>query len=575
MRLSTAAGPDDAAGIATITAAADAGIAIFDTAHAYGVDETAAGHNERLLARALRECGADSRVRIVTKGGMTRTGGGWVPDGRARAILADCEASLAALDGLGIDLYLIHAPDPRTPWKTSVRALARLLDEGAVRHVGLANVNRPQLEEAADLVEVTAIQVALSALDDSAVRGGLVDFCTERGIALIAYSPLGGPRRVRSLARRQELVDVAQARGTTPEEVALAWVLDLSPVVVAIPGARRPETARSAARAAALRLTAGDRAHLTRGFAWPRPVGEERSLPAIDEAEVVVVMGVPGAGKSRYAEDFVARGYARLNRDERGGSLRQLSEALDEALSSGMRRVVLDNTYLTRAARSHVIETAARHHVGARCLWMDTPLAQAQVNLVDRLLDRFHALPDPEQLHQLARREPGILTPTRQMRAFRELEPPSTDEGFVSVERIRFERAPRATHPLATDLQGGIFVAAAALTLPGGEDAVAAQPGDVPILVFEWRPGETVDVLDADVKRLSARVTGSVVGAICPHPGGAPVCWCRPPLPGLLQAFARREGIDPSRSALVGAGPAHRTLATTFGARYVQVRAPA
>jgi aryl-alcohol dehydrogenase-like predicted oxidoreductase/predicted kinase len=575
MRLSTAGGPDDAAGIATITAAADAGIAIFDTAHAYGVDETTAGHNERLLAGALRECGADSRVRIVTKGGMTRTGGGWVPDGRARAILADCEASLAALDGLGIDLYLIHAPDPRTPWKTSVRALARLLDEGAVRHVGLANVNRPQLEEAADLVEVTAIQVALSALDDSAVRGGLVDFCTERGIALIAYSPLGGPRRVRALARRQELVDVARALGTTPEEVALAWVLDLSPVVVAIPGARRPETARSAARAAALRLTAGDRAHLATGFAWPRPAGEEQSVPAVDEAEVVVVMGVPGAGKSRYAEDFVARGYARLNRDQRGGSLRQLSEALDEALSSGMRRVVLDNTYLTRAARSHVIETATRHHVGARCLWMDTPLAQAQVNLVDRLLDRFHALPDPEQLHQLARREPGILTPTRQMRAFRDLEPPSTDEGFVSVERIRFERAPRATHPLATDLQGGIFVAAAALTLPGGEDAVAVQPGDVPILVYEWRPGETVDVLDADVKRLSARVAGSVVGAICPHPGGAPVCWCRPPLPGLLLAFARREGIDPSRSALVGTGPAHRTLATTFGARYVQVRAPA
>ena len=75
-------------------------------------------------------------------------------------------------------------------------------------------------------------------------------------------------------------------------------------------------------------------------------------------------MGVPGAGKSRHAEDYVARGYVRLNRDERGGSLRQLSQALDDALSSGVRRIVLDNTYLTRAARSHVIETAARNRAG-------------------------------------------------------------------------------------------------------------------------------------------------------------------------------------------------------------------
>ena len=77
---------------------------------------------------------------MVTKGGMTRTGGGWIPDGRAKAIRADCDASLEALDGLPIDLYLVHAPDLRTPWTTSVRALARLADEGLVRRVGVANV---------------------------------------------------------------------------------------------------------------------------------------------------------------------------------------------------------------------------------------------------------------------------------------------------------------------------------------------------------------------------------------------------------------------------------------------------
>src|ERR1700716_59759 len=140
MRLSTDGNRDPDEAMATIVAATDAGITVFDTAHAYGRDALEYGHNERLLARALREAGATARARIVTKGGMTQAGDQWIPDGRAQTILSDCEASLAALDGLQIDLYLIHAPDPRTPWRTTLRALARLVDEGMARGVGVANV---------------------------------------------------------------------------------------------------------------------------------------------------------------------------------------------------------------------------------------------------------------------------------------------------------------------------------------------------------------------------------------------------------------------------------------------------
>src|ERR1700716_4241119 len=192
MRLSTDDNRNQDEAVATIIAAAEAGVTVFDTAHAYGRGGLEYGHNERLLVRALRDCGADGRARIVTKGGMMRTGEQWIPDGRARTILADCEASLVALDGLKIDLYLIHAPDPRTPWLTTVRALARLADDGLVQRVGVANVNRRHLEEALGVVDITAVQVPLSLYDDRALRGGLIEFCEGHGITLVAYSPLGG-----------------------------------------------------------------------------------------------------------------------------------------------------------------------------------------------------------------------------------------------------------------------------------------------------------------------------------------------------------------------------------------------
>ena len=558
MRMSTDEDRDEALALETIAAAAISGVTVYDTAHSYGRDESDLGHNERMLARALRHSGTDATARIVTKGGMSRAGGGWVPDGRAKAIRADCEASLAALDGLPIDLYLIHAPDPRTPWRTSLRAVARLVEEGLVHRVGVANVNRLKLDEALGLAPIAAVQVALSVYDDSAVRGGVLERCAENDITLIAHTPLGGPRRAGRLTRRSPLAEIAEARDATPAEIALAWLLELSPAVVPIPGARRPETARSAARAAKLRLEEAEREALS-----PRPVRQARRRT---DAEVVLVMGIPGAGKSLVAEEYVARGYLRLNRDERGGTLRDLAQALAEELKAGASRVVLDNTYLSRASRSYVIEVASHHGVRTRCVWLDTPLAQAQVNLVERLLEGLGSLPTPEKLRALARREPGMHAPTSQMRAARELEPPSADEGFAGIEHVPFTRA-----PASGGTKSGVFVAAAVLRSPAWEQALEQGDPQAPHLVFDWSPDGSPDALAPLAASLSARVSGTVETGLCPHGGGPPSCWCRPPLPGLPLAYAREQGIDPSRSILIGTSPAHRTLATTLGARYVAV----
>ncbi len=257
---------DEQLALDTIMAATDAGITVFDTAHAYGAERAGLGDNERLLARGLRAAGSQGSTRIVTKGGMARPGGAWVPDGRAKLIAADCEASLAALDGLPIDLYLIHAPDPRRSWRTSVRALARLADEGLVQRVGLANVTRRQLDEAVELAPIAAVQVAVSPFDDHALRGGVLARCTELGLTLIAHSPLGGPRRAGTLARRPELAQIAARHDATAAETSLAWLLSISPNVAAIPGAGRPESVRSAVRATGLDLDDDDRAALTAAF---------------------------------------------------------------------------------------------------------------------------------------------------------------------------------------------------------------------------------------------------------------------------------------------------------------------
>jgi adenylate kinase family enzyme len=300
-----------------------------------------------------------------------------------------------------------------------------------------------------------------------------------------------------------------------------------------------------------------------------RPTPQPTTAPAARaDADVVMVMGIPGAGKTRLAHDYGARGYERLNRDERGGSLRDIAQELDERLDAGARRIILDNTYLTRAARSHVIETAARHGIAVRCIWLSTPLAQAQVNLVTRLIALCGRLPTPEDLRVLARTTEGVMAPTSQMRAVRELEPPALDEGFAAVDEVPFERA----HDTA-DGRGrtGVLIAAPALERAGWEVAVAAADPDAPHLLFDWRPDGTPDALDNGAARLRDVVSGEVSQAVCPHGGGPPRCWCRPPLPGLALMFAAARRLDPARCVVIGSGAAHRTLANALGARHIPV----
>ena len=176
MRLSTGPDRDEARAIAVLHAAFDAGINFIDTADAYCRDSSEAGHNERLIARALA-CWHGDRARIVvaTKGGLTRPEGRWIANGRARHLAAACEASRRALGVDRIHLYQLHAPDPRTPLATSVRALASLKRDGLIESIGLCNVNVGQIEEARRITEIAAVQAELSIWNDESILGGVAE----------------------------------------------------------------------------------------------------------------------------------------------------------------------------------------------------------------------------------------------------------------------------------------------------------------------------------------------------------------------------------------------------------------
>jgi aryl-alcohol dehydrogenase-like predicted oxidoreductase len=245
--------PPEEQSIRTIHAALDAGVNLIDTADAYCKDGDEVGHNERLIAKALQ--GRYDDVIVATKAGHIRPGGAWEIDGRPEHIRAACEASLKALGTDRIDLYQYHRPDPNVPYAETVGAFKELQDEGKVRWIGLSNCNLDQLEEALAVAEIVSVQNQLSLDFTSPLIKGEVDFCSERGIAFLPWSPLGGIGNAGGTADVDPVAKAAEAHDVSPQQVALALLLALGPTVIPIPGASRPESVTDSAQAAHLELS--------------------------------------------------------------------------------------------------------------------------------------------------------------------------------------------------------------------------------------------------------------------------------------------------------------------------------
>ncbi|MCW2703410.1 MAG: putative aryl-alcohol dehydrogenase [Blastococcus sp.] len=247
---------------AVVHAALDAGVTLIDTADAYAYDEAEFGHNEELVANALRSYGR-AEVLVASKGGHTRRGREWELDGSPAYLRKACEASLRRLHVDAIGLYQLHRPDTAMPWEESMGGLRSLFDDGLVRMVGISNVNNTQIDAAREIVgdALVSVQNQFSPGYRSSVIE--LEHCAALGLAWLPWSPFGGVSAAGSLdAEAPAFAEVATELGVSVYQVTLAWHLAQADVVLPIPGATRPASIIDSAAAADLDLSPDQLARL-------------------------------------------------------------------------------------------------------------------------------------------------------------------------------------------------------------------------------------------------------------------------------------------------------------------------
>jgi aryl-alcohol dehydrogenase-like predicted oxidoreductase len=260
MPLSIQGRPDERTALAVIEAFVTGGGDHIDTASSYCVDEHDFGHNERLIAKALRKLGRTD-VIVATKGGLTRPEGRWEVDCSPQWLRHCCEQSAETL-GAPIPLYYLHTVDPAVPFAESLGELVRLREEGKIAAIGLSNVNARHLDEAVRLTRIAAVQNRCNVLDTRDFESGLVERCRELGIAYVPYSSVGGHSGHRRLDGYPTLARIATKYATTPYVVALAWLLAQGQHILPIPGASKVSSVESSLTAPHVTLDGEDLAAL-------------------------------------------------------------------------------------------------------------------------------------------------------------------------------------------------------------------------------------------------------------------------------------------------------------------------
>ncbi len=223
------------------TAVHDLGVNLIDTADSYGPNVA-----EELIAEALHPY--PDHLVIATKGGLERSGpGDWTRNGRPEHLREACEGSLRRLRLERIDVYQLHAPDSRVPIEDSLGELVRLREEGKIRHIGVSNFDVEKLERALETTPLVSVQNRYNVLDRAS--DPVIDWCEARGIGFLPWRPVAGGR-----VDDVTVHSIGAGHRASPPQVALAWLLQRSPVVLPIPGTSRVEHLLDNVEAAGLEL---------------------------------------------------------------------------------------------------------------------------------------------------------------------------------------------------------------------------------------------------------------------------------------------------------------------------------
>lgn len=301
--------------------------------------------------------------------------------------------------------------------------------------------------------------------------------------------------------------------------------------------------------------------------------------------EIVVVLGINAAGKTTYVQELVEKKYCRVNRDERGGTLDGLPAIVEAEFKKGKTNFVLDNTYADVESRKSIIACAKKLKLPIRCLWLDTSFEDAQYNACQRMIQRTGKLLMPEDFK--ATKDPNLFPPVALFSYKKRFQKPTTDEGFVRVDKVAFVRRKNPLHvnkALILDYDDNLRTSKGSEPYPTKPSEVEILPGRKEKLAEYVKKGYLLlgasNQSGIAKKKLSYEdavacfeKTNELLGhdikySFCPHSVPPIVCYCRKPHPGLGVAFIEKYNLDASQCIFVGDQTTDKTWAARCGFQF-------
>ena len=257
MPMSLSSRPPESEAIKVIHRALELGITFIDTADSYCKDESDKHHNEKLIAKALKEYQGDtSNIIVATKGGLMRPNGTWTRNGNPAHLRQTIRESFEALGGeKPIDVWQYHAPDPEYKIEESLKPAKEAVDAGMIRFIGVSNFSVEQIKRARDFVNIVSVQNQYNPWYRQPETDGVLKYCEQEKLTFIPWSPLGGSRRVGKLEEINAIAQLAKEKGVSVYQIVLAWLRAKSPAIVPIPGASKVSSIENSVQAINVNLS--------------------------------------------------------------------------------------------------------------------------------------------------------------------------------------------------------------------------------------------------------------------------------------------------------------------------------